>query len=243
MARRKFTEEHENHERWLVSYADFVTLLFAFFTVMYATSKVDAEKVDQFEKSIKHYMAVVGFSRYNEIDDGKKLDESTFVDANVFPKVGHGVKEIQDYVDRALDRALGKEERQRVVSGLRHDSVGVRISLAASALFKLGSARLNDEALEGLNRIASLLKESRRQIIIEGHTDDLFISTSAFPSNWELAAFRATTLVRYFIKVHQFDPRRLVAISYGSEKPVVANDSEAHREQNRRVEILIVTDQ
>jgi chemotaxis protein MotB len=247
MAQRRRHESHENHERWLVSYADFITLLFAFFTVLYATSQADLKKQDEFEKTMKKQFG--GFIGIGEAPGNGAADQELYA-KNVsliqaipesFPKQGAGAREVQDHVERVLDRELPKEDRQGTITGVRHDAVGVKIQLAANKIFTMGSADLNPESIKALDRIGELLKESGRRIIVEGHTDDIPIKTEKFPSNWELSAARATKIVRYLVARHKIAPSQLVPVAYADQKPFVPNDSEENRARNRRIEIKIVT--
>ncbi len=231
-------EEHGSHERWLVSYADFITLLFAFFVIMYATSNADVEKQKKLEDSIKVQFHLVGGA--GSRDKAPNLEQEVMnlvIPSGSFPDKG-GPREAQDYVERALQ----KDGKKQGVQDIYHDAVGVRIALAASTFFPEGSAKLKASALATLDKIAEILKSTNKRIIIEGHTDDTPIGGTLFPSNWELAAGRAGSVIRYFSKVHQMDPKRFVALSYGDQKPIVPNDTEEHKSQNRRIEIFIVTD-
>ncbi len=240
LLKKKSHEEHENHERWLVSYADFITLLFAFFVVMYATSNADVEKQKKLEDSIKVQFHLVGAAGSGSGDKARDLEQEVMnliIPSGAFPEKG-GPREAQDYVERNLQ----KGEKKQGVQDIYHDAVGVRIALAASTFFPEGSAKLKASALATLDKIAEILKSTDKRIIIEGHTDDTPIGGNQFPSNWELAAGRAGSVIRYFSKVHQMDPKRFVALSYGDQKPIVPNDTEEHKSQNRRIEIFIVTD-
>ncbi len=239
MARKKKHEEHENHERWLVSYADFITLLFAFFVVLYATSSQNQEKEKKFEDSIRAEFKMAGVGG-NSSQTGGMLGQ--IIDPiDVFQQRNIGNGELEDYVQRILQKNMTEEERKLAIGGLRHDSVGVRISLAASTFFPLGSAKLRLPALRSLDKIADMLKKSKNRLIIEGHTDDQPVYNGGhIESNWELASLRATSVVRYLIKYHNIDPKRLAAISYADQKPLVPNDSEENRQKNRRIEILMV---
>ena len=239
---KKKHEEHENHERWLVSYADFITLLFAFFVVLYATSNADTEKQKKLEDSIKLELRLVGSGG----QDGatRNLEEEVMnlvLPVGSFPKRG-GPAEAADYVERALDKSMDKEQRKGKIQEIYHDAVGVRIALAASGFFPNASAKLKTDSLGSLDKLADILKTNQKKVIIEGHTDDTPITDTQYPSNWELAAARAGSVIRYFVRVHKIDPKRFVALSYGDQKPIVPNDSDAHRAQNRRIEIFIVTD-
>lgn len=240
-------EEHENHERWLVSYADFITLLFAFFVVLYATSNSDVEKQKQFEKSVRANLNLVtsgGGSGSNK--NGLTDIQNAFSELNnPLAKTANGDgdrdadKEAEDYVSKALDKSLGKERRDKNIGEIKHDSLGLRIALKASAFFATGSAKLKPTALKTLDEVANIIKQTERKVIIEGHTDNQFVYGGPFESNWELASNRATTVVRYLIKVHSIDPSRLAAVSYADQKPIAANDNEENRAQNRRIEVLI----
>lgn len=252
--RRKAQEEHENHERWLVSYADFITLLFAFFTVLYATSQADLKKQEEFEKSFKQQFTGFGVGIGNATGTGVGVGQEPQIADNdsthknliaptieTFPSSSAGPREVEDAVERRLDRELSDEDRKNMVTGIRHDAVGVEIQLAASKLFTSGSAELRADAAIALDRIGQMLKESGRRVIVEGHTDDIPIRNDKYPSNWELSAARATKIVRYLAARHKISPDKLVPVAYADQKPVVANDTEEHRARNRRIEIKIVT--
>jgi chemotaxis protein MotB len=240
VARRKNHEEHENHERWLVSYADFITLLFAFFVVLYATSTQNEEKEKKFEDSVRAQFKMAGGEGKKSSDEGGLLGQ-VIDPIDVFQQRNVGNGELEDYVDRLLQKNMSAEERKLAIGGLRHDSVGVRISLAASTFFPVGQAKLRLPALRSLDKIADILKKSKNRIIIEGHTDDqALVNGGAIESNWELASLRATSVVRYLIKYHGISPKRLAAISYADQKPLVPNTTDENRAKNRRIEILIV---
>ncbi len=238
MSRRKKHEEHENHERWLVSYADFITLLFAFFVVLYATSSQNIEKEKKFEDSIKaSFKLAGGFGELNQ--SGAKFGQ-VFDPFDMIQKKDIGTTELEDSLARILKKNMSEEEQKQTISGIRTDKNAVRISLAASTFFPSGSAKLRLPALKTLDKIAKILKLTGRPVVIEGHTDDLVLSGGNFESNWELAGARATSVVRYLIKYQGVNPRLLSAASYGEQKPVAPNDSEENRDKNRRIEILII---
>jgi chemotaxis protein MotB len=240
-AKKRKHQEHENHERWLVSYADFITLLFAFFVVMYATSSANEEKQKNLEDSIKlnfHLMGKGGTEQNGETIENALAE--LIMPVGNFPRKG-GPKEAEDYVERSLEKSLGDKKKESI-QDVYHDAVGVRVALTASSFFPAGSAKLKLSSLPALDAVAEVLKSNKKRIIIEGHTDDTPIEGEMFPSNWELAGGRASAVIRYFIKYHKLDPKRFISISYGDQRPVVPNDSEDHRAQNRRIELLIVTD-
>lgn len=239
--RKKRHEEHESHERWLVSYADFITLLFAFFVVLYATSNVNIEKQKDFEESIKVELKFTGRGSGGE---GSALDQvmaELIMPIGNFPRSG-GPKEVADYVERSLDKSMEGDQKKKAIQDIYHDGVGVRIALAASTFFNPGSAKLKFTSLKSLDKVAEVLKSHDRRIIVEGHTDNVPISGNQFASNWELAGNRASAVVRYLVKYHNLNPKRFISISYGDQKPIVPNDTSEHKAMNRRIELFIITD-
>ena len=243
MAKRRRHEEHENHERWLVSYADFITLLFAFFTVLYATAQRDVKKEEDFQNSVRKSFNMPTSGMGAGLDGEGTSSQVIPPVFEEFPTPKAGSSEVRDYVERQLEKEMGDEQFNAVVAAVRHDTIGVRIQLTASALFPSGSANLKPEALGPLDKIAGLLKRTKKKIIIEGHTDNVAIRTDQFPSNWELSASRATKIVRYFLQRHKIDTKRMTAVAYADQRPVVPNTSEENQAKNRRIEILIVTDE
>ncbi len=245
--KRNRNEEPENHDRWLVSYADFITLLFAFFVVMYATSSNNQEKQKLFQDSVRVNLKLAGNNPQGDSGGqdvvpgtGEKSIEA-IIPLEGFPK-NRGPGETQDYVSRFIEKKLDSEDKEKVQE-LRHDALGVRIALTSSQFFNPGGTKIKVGALKALDKIALLLAESDRKIVIEGHTDNTAVSKDApYESNWELASLRATSIVRYFQKYHQIDPRRMSAISYADTRPLKSNDSEEGRSQNRRIEIYIILD-
>lgn len=245
---RRRHEDHENHERWLVSYADFITLLFAFFVVMYATSTNNVDKQKEFENSVRVNLRLSssggGEKSSGAPDAGEIIAEHLqgTEGPQGFPQKGKSA-EAADYTTRYLNKQLSADAQKSLGMQIRHDAVGVRVSLAASAVFPEGEYKMKRTALETLNKLGELLKQTDKKVIIEGHTDDQAIESANVPSNWELGSLRATSVVRYLIKYQNIDPKRLAAISYADQKPLVPNDSPEHRAENRRIEVLIVTDE
>lgn len=239
-------EEHENHERWLVSYADFITLLFAFFVVMYATSNNDQEKQKSFEKSVRTNLKLIGSNSGSagaqEGNVGGETAGETLIQLDGFPPRG-APGETEQYIGRVIDKKMDSNEKEKIQS-LRHDALGVRIELASSQFFLPGGVKLRTSALRTLDKIADILKESDKKIVIEGHTDNIPVaSNSLYESNWELASLRATSIVRYLTKYHKIDPKRISATSYADTRPLKSNDSAEGRSQNRRIEIYLILDE
>lgn len=245
--RRRREEEHENHERWLVSYADFITLLFAFFVVMYAISSVNEGKYKVLSSSL-----VNAFTN--------KATEAGGQPITILPGAPILPPKPVTKPDRAIDQPKLDEKKERQKEEMRdvatdimqalqplvaqgqvrllETSRGVTIEINDSILFSPGQARLQPESAYALQVVASVLTDSDFPITIEGHTDNVPISTTQFPSNWELSAVRATTVLRLFNEVG-VGAERLTAIGYGDTRPVESNVNAEGRARNRRVSILI----
>lgn len=252
---KKTQEEPESHDRWLVSYADFITLMFAFFVVMFATAN-NSEKQKEFEDSMRMNLRLAAAPESTQKSSGPP-DAGAIIaeylqgegvtaaatkdpDAEKYPTSG-STAEGADYASRYLAKHLAKENLKDLGLEVHHDAVGVRVTLAASSVFPAGEFKMKRSALEVLNQLGDLLQRTDRKVIIEGHTDDKPVATGNGTTNWELASLRATSVVRYLIKSKGLDPKRMAAISYADQKPLVPNDSEENRSKNRRIEILIVT--
>ncbi len=241
-AKRRKHEDHENHERWLVSYADFITLLFAFFAVLYATSQQDIKKEQEFEQSVRKQFSGFFGSGSPDGDFNTENSSNNLIQPPLptFPPPGSGTQEVQQHVQRKLGKEMSEEEYADVVEAIRPDAYGVRIQLDSAALFTSASADLKEQSVNALEKIASLLKDSNRKIVIEGHTDNEPIHTSRYPSNWELSAARATKIARFVIQRLGVNPKNVVPVAYGSNKPLVPNTTPVNRAKNRRIEIMIL---
>jgi chemotaxis protein MotB len=243
MARKR--HEPENHERWLVSYSDFITLLFAFFVVMYATSQADNEKAAKFEKSFKKAMGMFQANGNNtgvmsdaipsHIKDGSPIESQI----KLFNDPKASTKELRDVLWQLIYSKMSDDQIKEAGLDIRDDQEGVRIALASSQLFPEGSAKILPEALSKLDMVGTILRLSNKRLVVEGHTDSQIIASENYPSNWELAAARASTIVRYLIKRHQIPADLLSVASYADQRPLAPNDSAENRAKNRRIEILI----
>ncbi len=241
---KKHEEEHENHERWLVSYADFITLLFAFFTVLYAQSQHDAAKAEEFQKAVqKAFRSFTDFGGLvGKFVDTKDATQFIPPPIDLVPREGSSSGEMKDYMEKQLESEMSTQDMTADEVSLKSDASGVTVTLGASSFFDPGEGLVREDALPVLNKIAKVLKKTRRVLIVEGHTDDLPIHNVRFPSNWELSATRASTIVRYLQTIHRYPTDHLIAVGYADQRPVVPNDSPEHRAKNRRIEILVVTD-
>jgi chemotaxis protein MotB len=255
MARKKKHPEHVNHERWLVSYADFITLLFAFFVVMFAASNSDQKKAGQIAQAVQvAFQEMAVFTPSGKVvplyDDGGLPSESKSVMGNahsaftanqlVASGKGDGRPAIRE-VRQELEGTL-KEETANHSVRLSEDSRGLTISLAENGFFDPGSAVMKPSALAVVDRIAARLGPLSYGIRVEGHTDNTPIHTAQFPSNWELSTARATFLLQYLISNAKIPAPRLSAIGYGEYRPVASNDSPEGRAANRRVDLVVLGD-
>jgi chemotaxis protein MotB len=247
MARRRHAEEHENHERWLVSYADFITLLFAFFVVMYSLSSINEGKYRILSDSlVAAFRNVTLDTSGAQVAAGVRIPTaSTQVGSTQIVPLRTGKEEERRRQQREKMRDMARELLQtlspliregkvRVTEGLR----GVTIEINASVLFPVGEARLQPGAVKALRAVAEVMAKSEFPVIVEGHTDPTPIATAQFPSNWELSGARASSVVRLFVEAG-VAPQRLTATGYGEQRPVASNDTAEGRARNRRVTILI----
>ena len=240
MARRKYAEESDNHERWLISYADFITLLFAFFVVMYAISVVNEGKYKAFAMSLD--AAFAGKDTVVVVVPGPAQPPVvTAMPSPMSRKRENALKrerEAMKKLARELSDTLAplvKEGKVRVTQ----TSLGVSVEINASVLFDPGEARLARESDRALRALGALLKADTHAVQVEGHTDDTKIANSLFPSNWELSSVRASSVVRLFIETG-VEPSRLSAVGRAANMPVAINSTAEGKARNRRVTVLIL---
>ena len=242
MARRnkKREEEPENHERWLISYADFITLLFAFFVVMYSVSSVNEGKYKVLSDSL-----VSAFERQKgtetPIDLGgsgiiKKVETGQHASIEAIRKEvepDDGIRQISKNIARSMHREVVDE-----TAIIRRTERGLEVEIKTSAMFNSGAAQINGDARAVFEELASNLKDIDNSIRVEGFTDNIPISNVKFPSNWELSSARAASVVKILAE-NGVDPERLSATGYGAQKPIANNETEEGRRQNRRVVVLV----
>jgi chemotaxis protein MotB len=239
MSRRRRHKGHVSHERWLVSYADFITLLFALFVVLYAASQVDNKRIGQISQAIQNAFQELGvFQEPNakRPAQGLKALASSNRDSVALPGAS---KEESDNLKNLLQTALAPEISKKQAE-LRDGPDGMVISLREIGFYDQGSDVLKQASTDTLNRVAAVLKPAQLRVRIEGHTDNIPIHNARFASNWELSAARATGLVRIFVERYQFDAARLSAAGYAEYHPIEANDTAEGRSQNRRVDIVVL---
>ncbi len=263
MALKKEPEKHANHERWLVSYGDFVTLLFALFVTLFAMSQTDKKRVEEVAASLRESFgystqAAAGQRGVLQSQDIKpipavKPEMAVIPMVNKMPPAGprqgggekgrgKGKAEEKEFreIQSAIEAYLIKHGAQNKVT-LGVTRRGLVVSLKEAGFFDSGSAVIKSSGYQLLNTIIEAMAQYSNPIRVEGHTDNVPISTPLFPSNWELSVGRATNVLRYIQKNYDVDPGTLSATGYGEFKPTADNATADGRSKNRRVDIVLLS--
>ena len=237
-----------SRDRWLVSYADFITLLFAVFVLLYASSSADLKKLSQVSEAIDSAFRSLGI-----FPDARRRPEraNSVTDATEKPAIPMNivmgedvlspakVKEDLENLHRELEQRLSNQVATHTVS-MKMGRDGLVISLKEAGFFASGSATPKPETLPTLRQIAASLGRTPYDLRIEGHTDNIPIHTAAFDSNWELSSARATHIARIFLDMKAIPPERLSAAGYAEFHPVASNDTADGRSENRRVDLVVL---
>jgi len=248
--KKKHEEEHENLERWLVSYADFITLLFAFFVTMYSISRVDGKKLGSAVESLQRALGSVVAIQMYQRDPGIFSSSNTAIpynltpiegypptaEARAFEKLAKEIKEGVDGISKGNHHGLYQGQIKFIL-----EKRGLVIRISEHLFFKSGDASIQPEFIPLLEVLGKAFEKIPNHIRIEGHTDNVPINTPRFPSNWELSTARATTIVRYFLTHFNFNPDRLSATGYAEFYPIDTNETPEGRSQNRRVDFVILS--
>jgi len=260
---KKKHSPHVNHERWLVSYADFITLLFAFFVVLYSSSQVDKRKAGHLALAIQIAFQELGVFQasntkvpikddnampFEKVQIVENIGRDTDLKRIVNPMKGtlssaspsfsesQSLQQARDEIQKALDPEI---QRREVAMSVR--SEGLVVSLREMGFFDSGSATLRASSLDAISRLAKVLKLRPEDIRIEGHTDNVPIHTSRFANNWDLSTARATGLIQLLIANYGMLPGRLSVAGYAQFHPVSSNETPEGRAQNRRLDVVILT--
>lgn len=239
---QRYEDESEgaSHERWVISYADFVTLMFAFFVVLYATSQKDAEKSKKFEESAKRYLIKAAAPQgagggpaqiEQNVDANNPIEQPIQTYVKSKPETVKILDEAEEFIDTRLD----EKERKKYVMDLLADEWGVRIVIPSSALFSAGSEKFRSDALPFIDKLSGLLAATKRKVLINGHVSAGEKGT--YKSTWEFASARATNFLRYVQKKENMADDRLVMASLADTKPLFQKDRAA---DNSRLEIVLM---
>jgi chemotaxis protein MotB len=228
------------HDRWMISYADFITLLFGLFVVLYAFARADQKKQVQVAHAIDSAFKSMGaFSNSNQTPDGQDKVQPANPAMSEKLLTPMRVKYDLNRIRHDLSLTLAKQIASHTVS-LEMGRDGLVISLREAGFFDSGSATPKAEALPTLRQIADRLSTTPYDLRIEGHTDNVPIHTAEFDSNWELSAARATHIARLFLEMNAIPPDRLSAAGYAEFHPVAGNDRAEGRAENRRVDLVVM---
>lgn len=247
MKRRYEPKSQVSHERWLVSYADFITLLFAFFVVLYAFAKADQRRQAEVSQAIDTAFKSLGIFAYAspkpDASSASSASERAIMPMNIV--MGEDVlapAQVRDdlnRIQRELEQRLSNQVAKHTVA-IHMGKDGLVISLREAGFFDSGSAMPRRESLDTMKQIAAELAQVPYDLRVEGHTDNVPIHTAQFASNWELSSARATNIARLLLMLHAVSPDRLSAAGYAEFHPVDTNDTPEGRAHNRRVDLVIL---
>ena len=244
MARKKAHPEHANHERWLISYADFITLLFAFFVVMFASSQVDKKKADQVSQSVQ-----------TALEQGAQASAKQYVPRGIEDPKGRGGSEKASSKSESpqapaaeltpsmkfLKTALAAEIETGKIE-VHMEARGLVVSLQEGAFFPSGDDRIIPDSYPSIAKIAAVIEGLHNPVRLEGHTDSIPIHTARFDSNWDLSAARAIAMLNLLAVKFSVPRSRCAIAGYADTIPVDSNDTPQGRARNRRVDVVILND-
>lgn len=243
MSRKRPAQEHENHERWLVSYADFITLLFAFFVMLYAHSNMNKEMAQQISESFRQAMAEGKLTQALSKLLGAEAARPAGVPKRIESKPQAPVATVELLPSlQMLNRQLEKEIQAGRLE-VRLERRGLVISLKEAAFFPPGNDVIQPEALPTLATIAAELKRTPNPIRLEGHTDSIPIRTGRFPTNWHLSSSRAVSMLEHFSASFGIPAERMAVAGFADTAPVADNDTPEGRARNRRVDIVVLNEE
>lgn len=232
MARKKKAASKENAERWLLTYADLITLLMVFFVLLFAMSTTDAKKFQELAGSLRRAFNVNVLQGSQPV----ALTSSSGGGAAVIQLEQQDYQHIQQIIQQVEQQA--QVSPQQVSAQITHE--GIAVTVSGALLFYNGTDQIKPDGVALLQQIGTYIATLPNPVRVEGHTDDIPVASAQYPTNWELSAARAVAVVRFFTDVEHIMPQRLSAVGYGQYQPIVPNDTRAHREQNRRAVIVIL---
>lgn len=247
MSRRKHQGEHANHERWLVSYADFITLLFAFFVVMFASSQTDRAKAQAVSDSVKQALDKGASHPVARELLGGAVDEKGKGNAQM-KGPGGAVKQKPSEVPAELLPSMNyltgvlSEEIKNGKLELRLEPRGLVLSLRQATFFPSGEDTVDPNTYPTVDKIARVINDLPNPVRLEGHTDSRPIHTARFRSNWELSAARAIAMLELLAVRYRIPAERFAIAGHADTVPIAANETEDGRARNRRVDIVILNE-
>jgi chemotaxis protein MotB len=238
--KKREDHEKENSERWLLTYSDLITLLMIFFVVMYAMSNVDAQKYQVLSQSLNGALepSGMGGSGSGGTASGGGIDVSQALADGQSDKVDPELVAAAEEITKLI-----KEKNLQDKVSVSIQERGVVVGLMNTVLFDPGSAKIKPESVPTLVAIGQIANGVHNYIRIEGNTDDVPQSSPQFPSNWELSVVRATEVLRLMIDQSGVAPDKISAVGYGEYRPSVPNTSAENRAKNRKVDVVILSDQ
>ena len=231
----------QNSGSWLTTFNDLVTLLMVFFVLLFTMSTIDTKQMSDFQYALQSGLGIlepgqrVGITVRDEQPVRDMSHIKTQAEGQLKPQQKQSMREI---IEKAM-ASLDDEKGIRVF----YTEQGARLRFENAILFDFGRAEINPAGFSFLDQISGVIHQIQCPVRIEGHTDNVPIHTKRFPSNWDLSAARAVNVVKYFVESCNIQPQRLSAVGYGQSKPLFANDSDAHRAKNRRVEIVLIKEE
>jgi len=249
MSRKKKPPAHENHERWLVSYADFITLLFAFFVVMFATSQTDKGRAKQIQESVKNAL------RHDQVASaiagilGGTIDDKGKGNAQMRGPGGQQILNKPDPQEGKYAELLpameflNKELEQEIAKGRMQVSMearGLVVTFSQAAFFPSGTDEIPEQTFGAVAKVAAIIQKLPNPIRLEGHTDSVPIRGGLFRSNWELSAARSISMMELLVACCGVSRERLSIAGYAENAPAADNATEDGRRRNRRVDIVIL---
>lgn len=233
-------ESGSNSAGWLTTFNDLMTLLMVFFVLLFTMGTINNNMIMEFQNALQSGLGILGAGSRVSIAVQQSPSPVTRQRQSTQAE-NETALEDEPAGAAAIDEALGEFAVQPGVN-VRKTKEGVHISFADGLFFNFGRSDINAGGFAFLDKMVLLIHKISYSVRVEGHTDNVPIHTDRFPSNWELSVARAVSVVKYFVDVGKINPQRLSAVGYGKSRPLVSNNSPAGRAKNRRVEIVLVTE-
>jgi len=225
---------------WLTTFNDLVTLLMVFFVLLFAVGSMDKQRMEEFQSALQSGFGVLGTG--SRVSISVKQSQTPISSLGQLSQGKNETEPEGELTEKdPIDDKISEFSAQTGIN-VRYSKQGIRISFEDGLIFDFGQAGINAKGFEFLDKIAGLIQQNTWAVRVEGHTDNVPIHTQRFPSNWELSIARAVGVVNYFIEAGKINPQRLSAVGYGESRPLMANNSPVNRAKNRRVEIVLATE-